>query len=46
MTPQDIKKRNQYQREQQDFIVLVKDTPMGPLWYTKGTYSKQDKDKP
>ena len=40
MTPQDIKEKNQYQREQQDFIVPVKDTPIGPLWYTKGIYSK------
>ena len=45
MTPQDIKERNQYQREQQDFIVPAKDILMGPLWYTKGTYSKQNKDK-
>ena len=40
ITPQDIKKRNQYQREQQDFIVPVKDTLMGLLWYIKGIYSK------
>ena len=37
---QDIKKRNQYQREQQDFIVSAKDTLIGPLQYTKGIYSK------
>ena len=40
MTPQDIKKRSQYQREQQDFIIPAKDTLMGLLQYTKGTYSK------
>ena len=40
ITPQDIKKRNQYWREQWDFIVPVKDTLMGPLQYTEGTYSK------
>ena len=40
ITPQDIKKRSQYQREQQDFIILVKDTPIGPLQYIKETYSK------
>ena len=40
MTPQDIKKKSQYWREQWDFTVLVKDTPMGPLRYTEGTYSK------
>ena len=45
ITLQDIKERNQYQREQQDFTVLVKDTLIGPSWYTKGMYSKQDKDK-
>ena len=45
ITPQDIKERNQYQREQWDFIVPVKDTLIGPLRYTKGTYSKQDEDK-
>ena len=40
MTPQDIKKKNQYQREQWDFTILAKDTPIGLLWYIKGTYSK------
>ena len=45
MIPQDIKKRSQYQREQWDFTVLVKDTLMGPSRYTKGIYSKQDKDE-
>ena len=45
ITPQNIKKRNQYQRKQQDFTVLVKHTLIRPLQYTKKTYSKQDKDK-
>ena len=40
MTPQNIKKRSQYQREQQDFIVPAKDTLIGPLRYTKEIYSK------
>ena len=46
MTPQDIKKKNQYWREQWDFTVLAKDTLIRPLQYIKGTYSKQDEDKP
>ena len=46
ITPQDIKERNQYQKKQQDFIVPAKDTLIGLLWYTKGIYSKQDKDEP
>ena len=46
MIPQDIKKKIQYQREQQDFIIPIKDTPIGPLQYIKGIYSKQNKDKP
>ena len=45
MTPQDIKKRSQYQRKQWDFIVPVKDTLMGPSRYIKKIYSKQDEDK-
>ena len=45
ITPQDIKKRSQYWREQQDFTVLVKDTLIEPLWYIKEIYSKQDEDK-
>ena len=45
ITLQDIKKRNQYQREQWDFTVPAKDTLIGPSRYTKGTYSKQDKNK-
>ena len=40
ITPQNIKKRNQYQREQQDFTVLVKNILIRPLQYTKKTYSK------
>ena len=40
ITPQDIKKRNQYQREQQDFIVPVKNTLIGLSRYTKEMYSK------
>ena len=40
MTLQDIKERNQYQREQWDFIKPAKDTLIGLLRYTKGTYSK------
>ena len=45
MTLQDIKKRSQYQRKQWDFIVPVKDILIGLLRYTKGIYSKQDKNK-
>ena len=45
MTPQDIKERNQYQREQWDFIVLAKDTSIKLSQYIKGIYSKQDEDK-
>ena len=45
MTPQDIKKRNQYWREQWDFIVPAKDTLIGPLQYIKGIYSKQNKNE-
>ena len=45
ITLQDIKERNQYQRKQWDFTVPAKDTLMGLLWYIKGTYSKQNKDK-
>ena len=46
MTPQDIKEKSQYQREQQDFTVPAKDTLIGLLQYTKRIYSKQDEDKP
>jgi hypothetical protein len=46
MTPQDIEERSQYWREQWDFTVPAKDTPMGPSRYTGGTYSKQDEDEP
>ena len=42
---QDIKEKSQYQREQQDFTVPAKDTLIRPSWYTKKTYSKQNKDK-
>ena len=45
MTPQDIKERNQYLREQWDFTVLAKDTSIGLSQYIKKIYSKQDKDK-
>ena len=40
ITPQDIKEKSQYQREQWDFIIPAKDTLMGPLQYTKKIYSK------
>ena len=42
---QNIKKRSQYQREQQNFTVPAKDTPIGLSQYTKEIYSKQNKDK-
>ena len=45
ITPQNIKEKSQYQKEQQDFIVPAKDTLIGLLWYTKGIYSKQNKDE-
>ena len=45
ITPQNIKKKNQYQRKQWDFIVPVKDTLIGPSQYIKKTYSKQDKNE-
>ena len=45
ITPQDIKKKSQYYREQWDFIIPTKDTLMGLLQYIKRIYSKQDKDK-
>ena len=45
ITPQNIKKKSQYQREQQDFTVPAKNTFMGPSQYTKEMYSKQDKDE-
>ena len=45
MTIQDLKKRSQHWREQWDFTVPAKDTPMELLRYLGGLYSKQDKDK-
>ena len=46
MTPQNIKEKNQYQKEQWDFTVPAKNTLMELSRYTKGIYSKQNKDKP
>ena len=45
ITTQDLKERSQHQREQWDFTVPVKDTPMESSRYLRGLYSKQNKNK-
>ena len=46
MTTQDLEERSQHWREQWDFAVPAKDTPMESSRYPGGSYSKQDEDEP